>query len=436
MAGTSVSNFSFTEKDLSRYPSRVCELEEILKASNKRIDNLRKNIAAGLAVGQNQQVLQIALKGKAACEEKLRGVLATEKLEADEYGVDHAEIVEFRNQSASRDRGIGIRKRSQIVRRTPLPDDIPHLNDGEAATLICVSYIILCNRAMHERSDDLSCLIYVGQIANELGASKRTIRRHLAKLESLELIQRIETFRPSGVGNRVENDGNILSVIPSLMKHFKRVRHLKKNIADFLKGYGQESPTHKEPNKFASYSTTKDIDSVEGITNIEMLQTCSQEALNEKQVETSVFELTASDEDEIARKTLSQMGHEVQSRDFDAVRKAVERLRKQHFTTLDDDLWRSHRSKHGRKADLALLWTLRAIEIRKREGPDSRLPYIYNRTGYLLAMLRKSASELRPDVSLGLLLRASKEKLPLSVRSRMHDWINSKTGGNIENGIV
>ncbi len=429
MAGTSVSKFSFTENDLARYPSRVSELEDILKLCNKRVDNLRKNIAAGLNIAQNNQVLQIALKGKAACEEKLRRVLSSEKEEANEYDVDHSEIVEIRKQSASKNRITGIRKRNSIVRTTPLPDDLPYLNDGEAATLICISYIILCDRALHTKSDDLSCLIYVGQIASELDASKRTIRRHIAKLEDLGLIERIATYRPSGVGSRVENDGNILCVPETVMKHFKKVRHLKKQVADFLKGYGQESPTHKEPNKFVSYSTTKDSAELEEFPVVETLETGSQEALNEKQVEPSVFELKAEDEDQLARKTLEQMGHRVNSKDFDAVRQAVERLRKEHFPALDDSLWRSHRSKHGRKADLALLWTLRAIEIRKREGPESRLPYIYNRTGYLLAMLRKSASELRPDVSLGLLLRASKEKLPPSVRLRMHNWLTQNPVG-------
>lgn len=431
MAGTGVSKFSFSENDLSRYPSGVSELEDILKLCNKRVDNLRKNIAAGLNIAQNNQVLQIALKGKAACEEKLRRVLSFEEKEAAEYGVDHSEIVEIRKQSPSKNRITGIRKRNSIVRRTPLPDDLPYLNDGEAATLICVSYIILCDRALHPKSDDLSCLIYVGQIANELDASKRTIRRHIAKLEDLGLIERIATYRPSGVGSRVENDGNILCVPETIMKHFKKVRHLKKQVADFLKGYGQESPTHKEPNKFVSYSTTQTNNRTQGPHYVEHTITSSQEALNEKQVEPSVFELKAEDEDQLARKTLEQMGHRVNSKDFDAVRQAVERLRKEHFPALDDSLWRSHRSKHGRKADLALLWTLRAIEIRKREGPESRLPYIYNRTGYLLAMLRKSASELRPDVSLGLLLRASKEKLPPSVRLRMHNWLKQSPVGGI-----
>lgn len=146
-----------------------------------------------------------------------------------------------------------------------------------------------------------------------------------------------------------------------------------------------------------------------------------EEAINDECVPCGDDPTTLAGYDHLAKIALSELGEAISTHAGPSgIRHSVEKVRKKLFTRLEDKEWARHRSRLGRKADLALLETALLSDLRMnrpfREGENAWKSKIRSPENYLHGILRRRQELCRPEVTLGRLMMTRDRWVPDTVR--------------------
>ena len=150
-------------------------------------------------------------------------------------------------------------------------------------------------------------------------------------------------------------------------------------------------------------------------------KTSREEAISDECAPCGDDSTTLAGYDHLAKIALSELGENISTHAGPAtIRNSVEKVRKKLFTRLQDKEWERHRSRLGRKADLALLETALLSDLRMnhpfREGEDAWKSKIRSPENYLHGILRRRREYCRPEVTLGRLMMTRDRWVPDTVR--------------------
>lgn len=146
-----------------------------------------------------------------------------------------------------------------------------------------------------------------------------------------------------------------------------------------------------------------------------------EEAMSDECVLSGDDPTTLAGYDHLAKIALGELGETISTHAGpSSIRHSVEKVRKRLFTQLEDKEWERHRSRLGRKADLALLETALLSDLRMnhpfREGENAWKSKIRSPENYLHGILRRRREYCRPEVTLGRLMMTRDRWVPETVR--------------------
>ena len=150
-----------------------------------------------------------------------------------------------------------------------------------------------------------------------------------------------------------------------------------------------------------------------------------EEAINDESAPCGDDSATMAGYDHLAKIALGELGEHISTHAGPStIRQSVEKVRKKLFKRLEDKEWERHRSRLGRKADLALLETALLSDLRMnhpfRDGEDAWKSKIRSPDNYLHGILRRRREYCRPEVTLGRLMMTRERWVPETVRDAVY----------------